>query len=412
MHRVSNRLLVVAAAAVLSAATACSASSGGTTNDNTQAPDKTVTVGLLTDLTGANASAARTSVDGVKAGVQYAGRRGYTIKYVVGDTATNPTTALAAAQRLVTQDHVAAVIASSALLFAVTGYLTQHNVPVIGTSGDGPEWITSKNMFSAIGVLHTERVATTAGTFFKSQGVTSLGTVGYSISPTSSEAAKAAAESAKKAGIKAGYVNAAVPYGTTDVGPMALAMKNAGVDGLALEVSPNTSFAIITALRDEGVNIKAALLPTGYGGDLAQAGPGAQAAAQNAFFALGYEPVEMQTAATRQFAADLKAAGVTGQPTFSMYNAYASVGLLVRALPAAAGRTTSAALISALSGIHDFDVLGLIGNRRIDINDRDGGGGGTCVWVTKLQGKIFVPVKNATPVCGSVIPGVTVSPSS
>ena len=38
---------------------------------------------------------------------------------------------------------------------------------------------------------------------------------------------------------------------------------------------PNTAFALVTGLRNAGANIKVAIFPTGYGGDLTQAGPGA-----------------------------------------------------------------------------------------------------------------------------------------
>ncbi|WP_045878385.1 ABC transporter substrate-binding protein [Pseudofrankia sp. DC12] len=412
--RSRNALVAMAAASVLAAVAGCGSSSGGTAGGASGGPAKSIVIGLLTDQTGPAASAARTSVDGMKAGVQYAARNGYNIRYVVGDTATNPTTALTAAQKMVTRDHVTAVIALSALTFTTSAYFTQHNVPVLGNGQDGPEWITAPNMFSVVGALNTTKVATTVGTFFKAQGVTSLGALGYAISPTSAETAKAAGESAKKAGIKVGYVNAAIPFGTTDIGPVALAMKSAGVDGLALQIDPNTSFALITALRDQGVDIKAALLPTGYGGDLLGAGPGALNDAQGAFFGLQFEPIEMQTAATKQFAADLKAGGVSGAPTYAMYSSYVSVGLLVQALKATGGATAPAGLIKALSSIHDFTALGLFGDHKLDINDRKSSVGGVdnCLWVTKLEGKVFTPVKNASPVCGSVIDGVTVSASS
>jgi branched-chain amino acid transport system substrate-binding protein len=45
------------------------------------------------------------------------------------------------------------------------------------------------------------------GDFFKAQGVTNVGTIGYGISPSSSEYAKGVADSAKHAGLKAGYLN-------------------------------------------------------------------------------------------------------------------------------------------------------------------------------------------------------------
>ena len=269
-------------------------------------------------------------------------------------------------------------------------------------------------MFSVFGALHTTKVTDTLGKFYQQQGVTTVGALGYSISPLSSEAAKASIESSKSVGLKSGYLNSNFPFGSTDVGPVVLGMKSAGVDGFTATTDPNTAFALVTGLRQAGVDFKVAIFATGYGGDLLQAGPGGLNAAQNAFFSLGYEPVEMKTAATRQFESDLAAAGISGEPTFAEYNGYVSIGLLVRALKANGGNTKPAALITSLSTIHDWDALGLFGSHRLDINDRDNivAGADNCMWVTKLVGKEFKLVEGATPICGKVLEGVTVSPSS
>ena len=160
----SKKKAVVATAVALIAVAGCSSSSsksnaGGSTN-STAAPSSSassagkpidVTVGVLTDLTGPAASGNKTTGDGVKAGVVYAARNGVNVKYVVGDTATSPATALSAVQKFVTQDHVSVVIANSSLTFAAANYLTAKGVPVIGAAEDGPEWITAKNMFSVYG---------------------------------------------------------------------------------------------------------------------------------------------------------------------------------------------------------------------------------------------------------------------
>ena len=379
------------------------------------APDRgTYTIGILTDVTGLAASGNKTSVQGVQAGTVLAHRDGYTIKYVVGDTTSSPAGAQLAAQKLVEQDHVFAVIAVSALAFEAAPFLTSQGVPVLGIAEDGPEWTTAQNMFSVTGALHTNLVATTQGQFFKMEGVTTLGSLGYSIAPASAEAAKGVGESAKAAGIKVGYVNPSFPFGSTNVQPVALAMKSAGVDGATASVDPNTSYALIAALKQVDTSLKAFLLPTGYGGDLIQAGPGALQTAQNVYFLLAYEPIEMHTAATEQFTSDLTAAGVSGEPTFAMYNGYVSVGLLVQGLQAAGPNPTRASLISALSGIHDFTALGLYGSHHLDINDRQhiAGGVDNCSWITKLSGSSFQLVPGADPICGTVVPGVTVSPSS
>ena len=53
-----------------------------------------------------------TAVKGVKAGIGVAASEGYKINYVVADSQTSPTVALAGAQKLVEQDHVFAVLGS------------------------------------------------------------------------------------------------------------------------------------------------------------------------------------------------------------------------------------------------------------------------------------------------------------
>ena len=413
MASTKRTVLVAAVVAGFVVAGCGSSKASGGGGSSSSAASKTVKIGVLTDITGPAASGNKTTVEGVRAGAVYAARQGYKIQYVVGDTATNPATTLSAAQKLVIEDHVSAVVAVSALTFAAAAYLTSHQIPVIGAAQDGPEWQSAKNMFAVTGAIDETVVTSTIGDFFKSQGVTTVGTLGYGISPLSAGNAKNSAASARHAGLKVGYINPNFTFGSTDVQPVALGMKKGGVDGFTSATDPNTSFALIVALRQAGVDLKVALLPTGYGGDTLQAGPGALNAAQNVFFANQYEVMEMNTAATKQFASDLKSAGVTTAPTLAEYHGYASTGLLVRALKASNGSTSTSNLISALSGIKDWDGLGLFGGRTIDVNDRKANPGGVhnCLWMAKLEGSTFRTVKGADPICGESLPGVRISSS-
>jgi ABC-type branched-subunit amino acid transport system substrate-binding protein len=413
--------MLAAVACVTFVAAACSSSSKSSTGTSTTlrsssppgSASHTITVGLITDATSLGASGNKTSIQGLEAGAVMAARDGWTIKYVVADDATNPSAALTAAQKLVDQDHVSAVIAVSAVLFGGTNFLTQHDVPVVGAAEDGPEWLTAKNMFSVYGALDTTKVTTIYGTLFKMLGVTKLGAVGYSVSPTSAEAAKGGAVSVVQAGLQAPYVNAQFPFGSTNVQPIALAMKNDGVDGLIAPLDANTSFALISAMKQLGDPFKAAVLATGYGGDLQQAGPDAQQVAQGVYFYTSFEPAEMHTAATKQIVKDLNAVGVTTDPTYAEYGAYTSIGMLVQALNSTGPNPSHAALISALSNISKWDALGLFDNHPINPSDRNGPtGANNCVFVTKLVGSSFQLVPNADPLCGTVIPGKTVSASS
>jgi branched-chain amino acid transport system substrate-binding protein len=122
----------------------------------------------------------------------------------------------------------------------------------------------------------------------------------------------------------------------------------------------------------------------------------------------------MHTAATEQFQKDLAAAGISGEPTSIDYNGYTAIGLLVRGLKAAGANPTQASLINALSQIHDWNALGLYGSHTMDINDKNNivGGPDNCEWYAKLVGNGFQLVPGAEPLCGKLVPGVTVTPSS
>jgi len=374
---------------------------------------KTITVGVLTDVTGLASSGNATSVQGVRAGVYLAKREGYNLKYVVGDTASSPAGALTAGQSLVEEHHVTAVLTVSALAFGAAPFFKAQGIPVIGAAEDATEWTTDDNMFSIYGAIHGNLVTTAYGKFFKSQGVTNLGTIGYNISPESADSTEGSAVSVKQEGIKVGYLNAAFPFGSTNVQPIALAMKAAGVNGFTAAIDPNSAYALIVALKNLGVHLKATLLGTGYGGDVVnQATPAQAQAAQGVSFVNPFEIMEQNTPATKQFAADLKSAGVKGLPTSAEYNGYESVGLLLQGLKGAGSNPTSASLLSSLSKIHNWNALGMWGGRTMNINNRTSivSGVDNCIWVAKLVGKGFDLVPGADPVCGKTVPGVSVSP--
>jgi branched-chain amino acid transport system substrate-binding protein len=411
--RTGRHFLVAGAAAMAVIAVGCSSSSTSSNPPSgVTATSKVYKIGLLTDLTGPASSESKTSVAGAKAGLVRAAADGVKYQLTVADTGTNPSQVLASAQKLVVQDHVDAVISLSAITSLAANYLIAKNIPVVGAPEDGPEWSTAKNFFGSIGAVKPTSVTTTAGEFFKMRGVTALGALGYGISPQSSGAAKGLAASAEHEGVKIAYLNTNFPFGSTNVAPVAIAMKKAGVNGFTAEVDPNTAYALITALDDQGVDLQAAVLPTGYGIDLTLAGPGAVKSAQNTYYFMTFEPVEMQTPATQQFVADLKAVGrVGGDPSYAEYNTYLSVGLLTRAIKATGGDASQASILTALSNIHDWAGMGLFGGHTIDINDRvnDVDGPDNCAWYVQLKGTKFVVVKGAAPLCGTKT-GQTVAP--
>ncbi|HWE55441.1 MAG TPA: ABC transporter substrate-binding protein [Acidimicrobiales bacterium] len=408
MSRTSK--LLVGAVALATVAAGCGSSKSTSSGGGGGGSGETITVGLLGDFTGLAASGNKTSPLGVQAGISLAAQQGYHIKFVQADTESSPSGALSAAQTLVEQDHVSAVLAVSSLTLLAAPYLKKQGIPVIGVAEDGSEWIGDTNMFSVYGFLDSTKVSTTGGAFFKMEGVTSVGAVGYGISPQSANSAKATGVSAQAAGLQVGYIDSNFAFGSTNVQPVAIAMKDHGVNGVVSETDPNTSFSLITAMRQAGDNPKVALFPDGYGGDISQAGPGALQTGQGVFFSLSFEPVEMQTTATKQFQTALSAAGVNGDPTYGEYAGYASVALLVAGLKTAGANPSHAALISALNGVTNFDAWGLLGSHTLSMADRNSTAIGVdgCLYVVRLSGSTFQLVSGADPICGTEIPGKSV----
>lgn len=399
----------VAALVVPCLLAACGSSSGnnspGSSSPGTSA--HTYTIGVLADLTGPAASVNGSANLGVEAGIKRAAREGYKIKEVLADTGSSPSQVLSGAQKLVDEDDALAVVASSSVTFGAAPWLTSQDVPVIGWSEDGPEWLTSKNMFSPGGPSDPALAATTFGKFWKMEGVTDVGVAGYAY-VLSTEGAKSFADSARSVGLKVGYLNDTFPIGSTNVAPIAIALKSDKVNGFISLLEPNASLLTNEAIEQEGIKLKASVLSTGYGGDLETAGQGAMEAANGAYFYLQFEPVELHTAATEELQNDLRSVGVTTDPTFAEYEGYLSVDLFVQGLEKAGADPSRAHLIAALNGIKNYDAAGLLGERTIDIGARTPvpSGVDNCLWFTKLSGTTYHLVPGAEPLCGSLIPGI------
>ena len=109
----------------------------------------------------------------------------------------------------------------------------------------------------------------TAVRVMKKLGATKVAAIGYGASPSSSETAKAVETfGADAVGLEGVYLNNALEFGSTDVGPIVLGIKNSGADGVYLPLDSNTNFSIIQSLQQNGVKTKANVLATGYSQDL------------------------------------------------------------------------------------------------------------------------------------------------
>jgi branched-chain amino acid transport system substrate-binding protein len=196
--------------------------------------------------------------------------------------------------------------------------------------------------------------------------------------------------------LKAPYVTN-VHFGSTDVGPIALGMKNAGVDSAFLATVPSTGFALAAALKQVGAKNSAILLPTGYGGDLLQSSAGVQAA-QGFYFSTQLQPVELNTPATQVLTKRLAAAGESSGPGFAESSAYLSLAAFARGIQAAGSNLSQANYMDSLRKVTGYDAEGLLAPNKIDFSSYDPPE--QCSWYVKLQGNKFVPVTGLAPICG------------
>ena len=406
MSRIGLRAAAVAMSIALLAGCSSSSKSGTTAptaagSSGSSSSEPTVAIGVLTDLTGPASNTERFTPQGIDAGVALAASEGYHIKVYTVDGATSPTQVLNGAKQLVQQDHVFAVIGLSSLLFAAAPYLQSKGIPVIGGDYDGTEWLTTPSMFSVFPYEDFTTVATSIGEIIKMLGGTNLATLGYSISPSSADTAKSYGISAQDAGLKAGYVNANVPFGSTNVAPLVLAMKSAGIDSIYPVTDPDTALAAIVGLRQQGVDLKVPFLAETEG-DLIAGGPASLQQAKGIYLTTLYEPPEMNTAATKEIASYLKsAASVTTPPTLNEYMAYLSIDALVDGLKKAGASPTQASFIQAMEGITNYTGQGLLGSP-ISFAAAGRGDAAPCTYVVQWTGTGFQLSLGGHPYCGKL----------
>jgi branched-chain amino acid transport system substrate-binding protein len=200
------------------------------------------------------------------------------------------------------------------------------------------------------------------------------------------------------------YTNTSLEFGSSDVGPAVLGIKNAGADAVYLPMAAATNIAVVQGLQQSGVEMKASLLATGYGQDFLDS-PAAQGFPSSALFFTGYKPVELKTAETKKFQADLKKyADFTGVPDFGVYNGYILADLAIKGLEAAGKTPTRQGFIDGVHAVGMYDQAGL-GCQPVDVGlaGRGKPPTKTCGYVLQVKDGKFVPFpKSGKPIVGKL----------
>jgi branched-chain amino acid transport system substrate-binding protein len=378
----------------------------------------TIKIGLITSLSGPEASTFANVPDGAQARIDFqnslGGVNGERLQLITADDGGSATGALTAAKSLVSQG-VSAIIPQDLFFFAAAPYVHQLGIPVIGAAQDGPEWANpkNKNMFGVFGVPAPGYPTTTSwGKYFKARGATKIGLLAYGESPASVAAAKGVAISAKKAGLKVAYENLSLPIATTNFGPIALAMKNAGVDALYGGILTSSELALLTALQQSSVTLKVPMLVGGISQSLLET-PGLSSF-KNLQVISQYAPVELNTPATKKFQSNMeKYVNFFQVPDIFVQGTYIAADMVIKGFQLAGPNATNAKVISTLRKVTNYNGAGLYPaplnlTKQSGTNDVAGSGPAFCWYVLKIvNGK--ASMQQTSPVCGVSIPNSNTS---
>ena len=374
-----------------------------------------VKIGFITDLTGVGASTYSDAQKGAEARVDAlnaaGGVDGRKIDLVVADAQSSPAGFLAAAQSLVSQG-VFSIIPDSSFTFGGYKYLQEAGIPVVGNAQDGPEWgeQPNTNMFSYAGDLDSKEPANTVdGVFFKSLGVTNVAGFAYGISPSSVDSIKDLKESLAAEGIKMGYENLSVPFGAADFTADALSMKQAGVDGATCSCVQSTNVAMAVGAKQAGVPLKAALMFSGTDSSLFS-NPTATADAQGTYWPADVVPIDLHSAATDAFVANLQKYDSDykgGYPSYGVITAYLGADAMIEGLSVAGQNPTRQSLINNMLKVSDWND-GLQASP-VSWNHFGTAPQTLCEYMTKVEGDQFVTINNGKPYCGTLIPNSDVA---
>lgn len=412
-HHSRRGLRAVAAFAIVStvgiglgatAAVAQSSKVPGVTN-------KAVKFGFIYSGTGVASSTFQGSDQACKARVDRANREGGVngrkIEIEVIDDKSSGAN-LTAAKDLVENRDVFGVINNSSFAFLSYRYLKENGIPLIGGGYDGTYYGEkgNENILSALGnsAPFSGLAYDNLTKLMKQAGAKKLAGVAYGASASSTASAKTTVNIAGPAqGLEPAYLNTTVEFGTSDVGPLVLGIKNAGADAAYLPMVASSNIALVQGLEQNGVEMKFNALMTGYGQPLLDSAA-AKTLKPNTYFMQTYKPVEVKDAATKQFQADLKKVGIKGVPDYGKYTGYITCDLAITALEQMGKNVTREDFAPKFRALGKYDAAGL-NCRPYDVGlDTFGKFPETgCIFATQVKDGKFVVANKGKPVIGKLV---------
>jgi branched-chain amino acid transport system substrate-binding protein len=407
-------LAVVATLSVASVGVLATGASAQSSGNAPGVSDKSVKVGFISAETGVAAAnfvgadkgcKARIDAENAKGGVN--GRK-IDLQEIDDKSSAN----LTAAKDLVENQGVFTVVNDSPFAFLTYRYLVDSKVPMIGGGFDGSYYYEQGNEYTISSLGDGTPVpgitSDTVTNLMKKLGATKVAAIGYGVSPSSSETAKATVNYAAKAsGLKPGYLNNSVDFGSTDIGPIVLGIKNSGSDGVYLPLDSNTNFAVIQGLQQNGVDTKAVVSATGYSQDLLDQ-PIAKTITPSDVLQSSYKPIELKDPAVKTFVNNLKKyAGITGVPNYGVYTGYITCDMAVLGLKNAGKNPTRQAFVDGIRKANGgkYDSAGLT-CRDVDLSYAHFGkisSEPACIYYVQVKNGKFVPYNGGKPITGKTV---------
>ncbi len=199
------------------------------------------------------------------------------------------------------------------------------------------------------------------------------------------------------------YLNTTVEFGTSDVGPLGLGIKNSGADAAYMPMVAESNLALVQNLEQNGVDMKFNALMTGYGQNLLDS-PSAKTLKSNTYFMQTYKPVEVKDAATKQFQADLKKVGITGVPDYGKYTGYITCDMAITALEQMGKNVNREDFAPKFRELGEYDAAGLncrpypVGLDSFGKFPETG-----CIYGAQVKNGKFVVVNKGKPVIGKLV---------
>jgi branched-chain amino acid transport system substrate-binding protein len=415
MRKHTRGLRAVAVVAVLGIASAgvLATGAGAQSSSDPGVTNKAVKLGYISSQTGVAAAThknahkaceGRVAVENAKGGVN--GRK-IEVEYIDDKSGAGN---LTAAQDLVQNRNVFAVIDNSAFAFLAWRFLKDAGVPMIGGGFDGNYYYNegNENIISSLGNGTPVPGLTydTSTRQMKKMGATKVAAVGYGASPSSSESAKAVESfGAEAQGLEGVYLNNSLEFGGTDVGPIVLGIKNSGADGVYLPLDADTNFAIVQGLQQNGVKMKANILATGYGQDLLDQ-PIAKTITPNDVMFSAYKPVELGGPAIKKLMAALKKGGLSGIPDYGSYLGYITCDMAILGLKEAGKNLTRQAFVDGIRNANGgkYDGAGLM-CQPVDLSYDNFGkiSETSCTYFVTVEDGKFKVLNGGKPVTGKLV---------